>query len=57
MNIKPAVFHEATLGPFDRSSIVFPDWEPEENKHRETLSVLQKVEKEIDGLKGGVNVL
>ena len=57
MNIKPTVFHEATLGPFDRSSTVFPDWVPQENNHREVLAFLQKVEKEIDGLKGGVNVL
>ncbi len=51
------VFHEATLGPFDRSSTVFPDWAPEENNHREVLAFLQKVEKEIDGLKGGVKAL
>jgi len=57
MNIKPAVFHEATLEPFDRSSIVFPDWELEENHHKEVLAFLQKVEKKIDGLIGGVNVL
>ena len=57
MNIKSAVFHEATLEPFDRSFIVFPDWELEENHHKEVLAFLQKVEKKIDGLIGGVNVL
>ena len=49
------VFHEVTLGPFDRSSTVQPDWAPEENNDKEVFEFLQKVEKEVNRLKGDPN--
>ena len=44
------VFHEVTLGPFDRSSTIQPDWAPQENNSKEVFKFLQKVEKEINKL-------
>ena len=45
------VFHEVTMGPFDRLSTVQPDWAPDENNEEEVYRFLQKVEKMIGELK------
>ena len=31
---KDTVFHEATKGPFEKKTTVFPKWAPEENEYR-----------------------
>ena len=49
------VFHEVTLGPFDRSSTIQPNWAPDENNDEEVFEFLHKVEKEINRLKGDRN--
>lgn len=45
------IFHEVTLGPFDRSSTVKPDWAPEENNQKELYAFLDEVGKAVDKLK------
>ena len=45
------IFHEATLGPFDRLSTVQPDWAPQENNRKEVSDFLEKVEKAVSKIK------
>ena len=45
------IFHEVTLGPFDRSSTIQPDWAPEENNQKEVSDFLEVVEKAVGKLK------
>ena len=45
------IFHEVTLGPFDTSSTIQPDWAPEENNQKEVSDFLEVVEKAVGKLK------
>ena len=45
------IFHEVTLGPFDKSSTVQPEWVPDENNDKEVFEFLQKVERAVNKLK------
>ena len=45
------VFHEVTLGPFDRLTTVKPDWAPEDNNQKEVSVFLEEVGKAVDKLK------
>ena len=45
------IFHEVTLGPFDRLSTVQPDWAPEDNNQKEVSVFLEEVGKAVDKLK------
>ena len=45
------VFHEVTMGPFDRLSTVQPDWAPDENNQKEVSVFLEEVGKAVDKLK------
>ena len=45
------IFHEVTLGPFDRSSTIQPDWAPEDNNQKEVSVFLEEVGKAVDKLK------
>ena len=45
------IFHEVTLGPFDRLTTVKPDWAPEENNQKEASVFLEEVGKAVDKLK------
>jgi len=45
------VFHEVTMGPFDRLSTVQPDWTPDENNEEEVYLFLEKVEKAVAKIK------
>ena len=39
---KDTVFHEATKGPFEKKSTVYPEWAPDETKHCSVKDYMKK---------------
>ena len=47
---KDTVFHEATKGPFEKKSTVYPEWAPDETKHCSVKDYMKKLELQLKTL-------
>ena len=47
---KDTVFHEATKGPFEKKSTIFPNWAPDEGEHSLVNDYLTKLDIQLKAL-------